>query len=593
MTAPPPRWLYAAVVALFVVLWSTTATRLAPSGDAATVWSTLEPSRTVLCVEEGRLHLAGEPTEADRAAVHAELVGEELRVGPALHRDHTYRAVLSLGGVEVPWMKNDYTSALPEWLPHLAFRLGGTVAAGRVPTALMAVVVLLLTMACAARVGGPGGAAIAGLLLATDPAFHAWKKVLAGPEVWLQLCAIGAMACVLTAAARRTGRPLVPAALLLGLGLHVKPTFAAAALPLVLASVPLLRARRVPVGRRTVAVCAVVGLLGVSPSLAYWASRPGAADGGISQGSQENARGRVGAIVTRWTQPPESREERSKGVSPATALLSPTSWHAGYWAARADQDNDPRTGTGARPAPPPVLGGLGARATLFLAGLAVFAALRRRGEALWAVGLAALTPLAIHGLHPDPHHLALALPALAVALAAAAKVPTARGARAVVTAMVLLAVIGRGSELARLDAVLDEHAGRTLDVAGWEALGAALERQGATSVAALEYEVLGVAEAFTGGRVRPFQYARSGRPGCLAAGGDAWLGAILEAHAGGHLLVSWGTSGAPTAGGRPSWVGPDLLRRVARSVGLGVAPVDEVTDPRGRWVGTLYGITGR
>jgi hypothetical protein len=570
------------------------------SGDAAAVWGTLEPSRTVLCVAEGpELTLAAAPTAADREAVSADLSSREIWQGSeafgAVHRDHAYRASWSLGGIDAPWMKNEYTAGFPEWLPHLAFRATGSVAAGRLTTMALGGLVLALVVLCASRIGGWPAGAIAGSLLAVDPAFHMWKRILAGPEVWLQLCGMVALWCVLRAIQESEPRRLVPAAIAVGIGLHVKPTFAAAAVPLALLSLPL-----VPWSRysrrgwsRLTAVLVVCVLLGASPSLAFWATRPAA-----SQGHQESATGRTDALFKRWNAPkraePDSDMPR-KEVGLARTLLAPASWMSDYWSIRAARDNDPRTVARPERDRPPLIEDSGMRAALILAGLAVFGALRRRGVWAWAVGLGVVVPICVRLLHPDPHHLGVALPFVCLAIGVgAAALPDRRSGWAVLAFLVAAALLGRGAGLARLDGSLEERTGRILDQRAWQVLGDALLEEGALSPAALDYEVMGLAELYTAGQVRPFLYARASDPrnrDCLKAGSDAWLAQVLRAHAGGHLLASWGTEGIPTLAGRTSWVEPDRLRRIAASQGQGIRAVREVVDARGRWTATLYAVS--
>ena len=591
-----------AVLALFLGLWLATARWIGPSGDSAAVWGSVEPLRTVLCVAEGpSLLLAAAPGEAERAAVDAHLSTAEIVQGSpflgAVHRDHAYRARLSVGGLQPPWMKNEYTAGFTEWLPRGLFRATGHAGAGRLANLLLGALVLLGTMLCASRIGRWPAAAIAGAVLAADPGFHLWKKVLSGPEVWLQVCAVAAAWFVIRAVQERAPLRLMPAALIVGVGVHVKPTFAAVALPLALLSLPVLPwsalSRRGWI--KVAAAALVLALLGSAPSLAYWASRPGR-----SYGQQESAAGRAGAAMRRWTGPRKAQESGrasdapTKRVGLGRALLVPGSYHADYWAIRARRDNDPRTSDSPPRDRPPPLVRVGAGAAALLAGLAVFAAIRRRGLCAWAVVLGSATLLCVRLLHPDPHHLGVALPFLALGLGVgAAAVGKSRIAWSVVALLALVVVLGRGTDLARLDGAMEERAGRLLDRRAWAELAQALEEEGALSPAGLDYELMGQAEVYTGGRVRPFLYARSSRragPECHRNGTDPWLSTILRAHAGGHLLVAWGTEGNPTSGGLGSWVDPARVARLASAQGQEIRPLREVHDSRGRWAATLYGI---
>ncbi len=604
-----PRSVRTAIVAaliVYAVLWFAAAQRPAPNGDAVSTWGTLEPHRSVLCVEEGpRLLLAAAPEDADRAAVQAELLSSEVRWGGDLsvvHRDHAYRASLSVFGFELPWMKNEYTSGLPEWLPHGVFRLTRSLAAGQMTTMLLGALVLILCALTAARIGGWRAAALTGGLLAVDPAFHLWKKVAAGPEVALQLCAAAATLLCLRAIQERAPRRLMPAALLIGLGCHVKPSFVAFAAPLVLVTLPMLPwsalSRRGWI--RIAAAALALALLGGSPSLIYWATQPAQSS---SVGWQENSRDRL-LEITRRLMPTKKgspdMHSRVKDVSAARVLLVPGSWQADYYAIRDARGNDPDR-AGDRPTrlerdrPPPLIlaGAVASVALLLLAGIG---ALRRRSTILWAVALGLSVPFFVRAMHPDPHHIALTLPGLAVALGVGATaIFHGSLGRRVLLVLASVALLGRAADLRRIDPAIEERVGRLIDRSNWPPLIDALLAEGALNPAVLDYEGMSLVDLHSGGRVRPFLYARAGGDGlhsCLVAGSDAWLAAILRAHRGGHLLLLWGVDGMPTAAARSSWVEPNHLRDVARAADLGVARVKELRDSRGRWYATLYAITG-
>ncbi len=603
----------------FAILWLATGRHIAPSGDATTTWAATEPHRTVLCVTPDHLVVAAAPSEADRAAVGLPLGSSELQQGPAwfgaTHRDHTYRARLRLGPLDLPWMKNEYTAGFPEWLPHLAQRLFG---AGRASIFALGLLVLLLTTTLAGRLGGIVGASLAGGFLATDVWFHVWKKVLAGPEVWLQLCAVGAAWALVRAVEGQSWRWLAAAGFAVGLGCHVKPSFAAVGLVLVLVSLPwLLRWGRRELAR-ALALALVAATLGGAPSLAYWASRP---EAGASQGRQETAIGRAKEVLRRfqgqrlpagssdrkdekarkaWKAENDKRDKKDKedkkGLKPTEALLQPVAWWARIWTRRAAADNDPSPSEvqPAWQASPLSWAGQGGLVLLLFGALAGGGlALRSGGLAGWAVVLAIASPLCIGALHPDAHHLALWLPLLALGLGAGLG-PLARGRWLwVVASVAILVGVSRSADLASLDPNLRERAGRLLDRAVLESTGEMLEQRGALAPAVLEYELMSLLEASTRGRVRPFLYARAtGAEGCLVRRRPAWLATVLRAHRGGHLLLAWGPGASPLAGGGNSWVDEAELREAARLEGLQVSPVETVLDHRGRWAATLWAITG-
>jgi hypothetical protein len=590
----------AGALLLYAALWVGGMRRPAPNGDAISTWGTLAPHRSLLCVEEGpRLVLAPSPTRADREVVHAELETTEIRQGGAVgvvHRDHCYRASFSFHGWETPWMKNDYTSALPEWLPHLAFRLTRSMEAGRATTMLLGALALALCGLTAGRIGGWTAAAIAGGLLAVDPLFHVYKKIAGGAEVWLQLCAAGAMYLVARAVQDRAPIRLVPAALLVGVGLHVKPTFAAVAVPLILLSLPVLpwSALDRRGWRRVLAAMAVAGLVGASPALLYQATRPHEAG---SIGWQESARARTHSLISRLLDGSSTDGDKGKDVPAPRLFLEPGTWLASYYDTRDRLGNEPGPREHAPPDRPPPLVQLGAVAAALLLGLAVSGAVARRGLVGWALGLGVAVPICVRVMHPDTHHLALALPPLTVALGAGAAAAVAsRRARGAMLLVAAIACLGRGADLLRVDGLLDARVGRLLDRTSWPPLIDALLEEGATDPAVLDYEAMSLFDLHSGGRVRPFLYARAGGTrdrSCLPAGSDAWLGEILRAHRGGHLLILWGVDGIPTGAAATSWVDPARIASVARSAGLRVERRRELRDGRGRWYATLWAIHDR
>lgn len=582
---------------LFTVLWLGTGQHLAPSGDAATTWAAREPHRTVLCVTEEELVVAADPSAADRAAVSVPLRSTEVRQGGpgfgVLHRDHTYRASLRWGAAELPWMKNEYTAGFPEWLPHLATGVAGP-AAGRASIFALGLLVLVGTALLAGRLGGPAGAAAAGGFLATDLWFHAWKKVLAGPEVWLQILALASAWALVRAVERRSLRWVALAGLLLGLGCHVKPSFAAVGFVLVACTLPWLRRWGTRRLTRGLALLLLGATLGGSPSLIYWAARP---DSGVSLGRQETVTGRATEVWQRLTRRPElDRKGRGgKGISAVGAVLDPLSWWTRLWDGRAASDNDPAALLPSEPHRPSSLARAGQGALVVLLAVALLGgglAGRRGGLAGWAVLLALTSPAAVRAVHADPHHLAMALPLLALGLGAGLG-PQLRGRWLPLLAVIgLVALLGRSSELVQVDGELQARAGRLLDRPVLEDVARRLEARGAVAPAVIEYELMALLEASTDSRVRPFLYARAVGDGkrCLRRGRPAWLRAVLRAHRGGHLLLAWGPARSPLAGGASSWVDPRDLRDAATLEGLEVRAVEELEDARGRWVMTLWSV---
>lgn len=621
-------------VVLFVVLGLSTGHRIGASGDAATVWATAAPHRTVLCVKDAAapsFQVAAEPTAADRASVGAELEATERRLGPAVIRDHAYRATLAIGPVEIPWMKNEYTGAWAEWPAHLAWRATGSLEAGRLVHLLLGALLVLAAALLAGRLGGWPAAAVCGLLLATDPWFHTYKKHLGGQEVMLQLLEVACLSLLGAALVHGGRRRLLLAGLLAGLGLHTKLSFAAVAATLALVALPLLPWRRLLAreGRlRRVGVAALLALalaLGSAPTWSFWLTRD-AAGAERGAGAQENVRGRLDILLQRHlpslARGDEVRQavadgswERSpkKNVRPFDLVLEPRrAWHQGY-SMRSHLGNQLPRGEG-----PPWragrlerVGGPAALGLLLAALLGAAVLVRRRRRAplarvsLGLVATAALLPLSLELLHPDSHHLALWLPVLApaVGVGVAALVQARSGRRwrgailGLAGAALLLTSAGRVQSLILVERDLSEQVGRLSDARNQARLARELTRLGAEAPAALEYDLMSLMDGWSGGRVRPWLYARSalgaGRIGCLRSSDPRWLARIVEAHAGGHLVVAWGVVGNLGGAQPSSWASPEQVRAAGRAAGLEVAEAAELFDELDRWYATIWEIGER
>jgi 4-amino-4-deoxy-L-arabinose transferase-like glycosyltransferase len=632
-------------VAAYLVLGLSVGSRVGISGDAIALWATAEPLRTVLCVERAAgptFQVAASPTREDRATVAAELQSLERRVdlGPVglVIRDHAYRASLQVGPFEVPWMKNDYTGAWAEWPAHLAWRITGHPEAGRLIHLLLGALVLLAAALLAGRLAGWPAAAVCGLFLATDPWFHLYKEHLGGQEVMLQLLTVACASLLGAALIHGSRRRLLAAALAVGLALHTKPSFAAIAAVLFVVALTLLPWRRLVARGRRLRALGLAALLllalavGAAPTWGFWL----AADAvGVdrSAGAQESARGRLDILLQRHLPSLASGDEvqRSRGrggwrsdpkktTGPIDLLLEPRRpWRQGY-AARARHGNQPphEGGPEWHMSTLEDVGRLGA-AGLGLAGLLGALALgvtevgrRRRREppgrpvvALGLVATALLVPPALSLLHPDAHHLALwlplAAPALGVAVGALIASRAVAGLRTaalvLVGASLLLFAAGRVGSLVRAERDVVEQTGRLTDARAQARLARELLRLGALAPAVLEYDLMALMEAWTGGQVRPWLYARSargaGRMQCLPSSDPSWLERIVEAHAGGHLVVAWGVVGNPGGAHPTSWVSPEQVQAAGRARGLEVRSVSELIDGSGRWYATIWAIGDR
>lgn len=620
-------------VALFLGLGAATGHRIAQSGDAASAWATAEPHRTVLCVERGpepAFTVAAEPTDDDRASVGAALTSTETRLGPLVVRDHTYRAVVDLGPFEIPWMKNEYTGAWAEWPAHLAWRATGRVGAGRAVHLLLGALVVLAAALLAGRLAGWPAAAVCGLLLATDPWFHVFKKHLGGQEVMLQLLEVACVSLLCAVLVRGGRRRLLLAGLLVGLGLHTKLSFAAVAAALALVAAALLPWRRLAAREGRWRRLGLGGLLlaaltlGSAPTWTFWMARD-ASGAAHTAGAQENVRGRLDMLLQRhlpslatgddvqrkrkdgsWQRSPK------KAVGPADLLLRPRRlWHDGY-AIRSRQGNQPPHGEGPawRATRLEQVAAVATVALLLAALVGLGSRVRRRRRepdallraALALAGVAVVLPLCLELLHPDSHHLALWMPVLApaVGVGVAALVRSRAEGRGgellagLLVAATLLSAIGRTSSLVLVERDLDAQVGRLSEAPGQARLARALAELGARSPAVLEYDLMSQLDGWSGGAVRPWLYARSalgsGQSRCLRSTEPGWLARIVEAHAGGHLVVTWGVVGNLGGAQPTSWASPEQVRQAARTAGVSVEPVAELFDDRERWYATIWAI---
>ena len=163
-------------------------------------------------------------------------------------------------------------------------------------------------------------------------------------------------------------------------------------------------------------------------------------------------------------------------------------------------------------------------------------------------------------------------------------------------AAVLFGAAGRTSALFGLERDLDDQVGRLSDARNQARLAGALVDLGATSPAVLEYDLMSLMDGWSGGEVRPWLYARSalgaGRSDCLFSDDPRWLARIVEAHAGGHVVVAWGVIGNLGGAQPSSWASPVQVVEAARSVGLTATVAAELRDDRGRWFATIWAIGG-
>lgn len=599
----------------YVVVAALTLPDQGPSSDAALTWAQPGPSRTVLCVQDGapvRMTLAAQPTQGAKRALHANLLSTERRLplGPVVLtlRDHTPASTVTVAGLELPWMKNSYAAGWPEIPAHLAWRVFETPRAGQAVHLALGALALLLALGLAGRLGGPFAAGICGLWLAADPWFHVYKRLLGGPEVVLQLAAIGGVALLVAAALRSSWRLLLLGALVFGVGVQVKPSFSGLVLGAVVAAPVVQRVW----SRRAVGLAALVGaalLLGFTPTLAYWAldrAMPRVQEAAVGQ---EGAAMRVREVVDKLTPGKKSSREHM-GFDPKRSstlldpLLDPASFWRKHWMLRGAQLDKVEPGR-----PPARTAGqwVGILASLGLIGMAAFAA-RRRGpggerdedEALrrrLVGGLAVLvvvTPFGLRLLNPDPHHLAILLPICAALLGSLLALKDDPRWRNAVLVVLVLASAGRLHALRLMNDAHVESAGRFAAVDGQRRVAAALLEEGAEAPAVLAYYGMSRLEAWTGGAVRPFLYTRasvSQQPRCVHGRDPRFLEQVVRAHRGGHLLLI-ASPGSGIPGAPDEYRSPAQIAEASRRTGIRIEELRRLEDDHGRWLATLYSVAG-
>jgi hypothetical protein len=574
------------------------------SGDSVTTWATAAPNRSVLCVSDTdppRLTLAIAPTGDDREAATAELLSAEdqARWGPfTVHlRHHAYRGTVEVAGVEIPWMKNDYTAGWPDLPAHLAWRVARAPWAGQWVHLLLGALALWLASLVAGRLGGWPAALVCGAWLATDVWFLTYKRMLGGHEVMLQVLAMAGLALLTLAALEGRARAGALAAVVLGLGVHVKPSFAAVVAALLLASPVVWWGARRALVVRAAAVGAALMALGFAPTLLFQQ-----VEGSIGHpmvAGLESASGRIGVLMAGMDR---ARDDLKARTGALDAALRPAAYWTAHWkAVGASVD---------RTAPPGEASGAGLGASDALAGLLVLigglgavglvrdaddappGSAHRVAEAVVLVALA--LPFALRLLSPDPHHLAPWLPFFAVALG----LGVARGVRgrrawaAGAGLLVGLVLVGRVHGLAAVEQGLRRDAGRFSVAEEQRKVADALVAEGALDPAVLDYNAMSVLTAWSGGEVRPFLYARASLgfgEGCLRGDSPRFLEQILRSHRGGHLLVLAGPAEGPGGMPDPYRSSNDVLD-AGRATGLRLREAAVLDDAQGRWLATIWSI---
>jgi hypothetical protein len=530
-----------------------------------TAWAAPEPHRTVLSVQEAggvvRMQLATAPSRHDRAVIRAELASREVVRGPLRFADHTYRARVQAGPFVLPWMKNEYASALPEWPARALTLETGSFTAGRWAATGFLLIAIAAVCAAGRALGGPAGASVAGLFLAAEPSLLGWSRVIGGHA----LGPVALAALQTTLALRAAGgdrRADVLSALCCGVGLGWKPNYLAVGLP-------LLGVAGIRTGLWPARIAALA--LGASPTLAYLALRPAPA----SVGHDVSISMRVREASERLRGAPPGEAATKRTGSPAETALRPLRAWTLWWSEIDRHSNDGSAPT--TPAPPVDT----PRVVLLVGALGALWASRQPGPGRRLALATGAAAIAIPVLHPDAHHRALWLPLLAIVLSSSGRA-WPRGARVLALALALEG----GAMAARLEPELRARVGRTLDAAALSELADGLASVGAFAPAVFDRELTSLLEAETGGAVRPFLYARA--VAGLPLHSRPWLAAILSAHRGGHALDVWGRRGP--RGDAGAFVGRTRLDEAARTAGVELDEVRRFADDRGRWYATLYAV---
>lgn len=576
------------------------------SADAVSAWATAEPHRTVLCVDEDPelgLRVAADPSDADLASVGAPLSSRELRAaaGPVgLHlRQHTYRLTLSVFGIELPWMKNDYTAGWPDLPAHIAWSVFHSPRAGQGVHLVLGGLVLLLASLLAGRLAGWPATLVTGVWLASDPWFLVYKRLLGGHEVMLQLLGVLGVALLGAACLRRHRGLFLAGMLVCGVGLHVKPTFVAVLACAVIPALALLASPRHPRVRRALPLGALLLALGAAPTALAWVASSSMDSAPASVVGSESAHG-------RWSALRSGEERRRDDIKTRTTAIDVLLWPDVFWerhwrliGARTEQ----RAPDAAAPRSPASVAATGLALALLLLGLAGVGVLARRvrGEegtmesrlALALSVMALLMPVLLRLLSPDPHHLALWVPFAAMALGVTLAA-VARRSSVLVCVLVALALVlpARVLTLVEVDEALELEAGRLSTATGQERLAASLLRLGATSPAMLDYNVMSLMEAWSDGAVRPWLYSRAAlnaRRGCVAGAREDFLSRILEAHAGGHVVFVAGLDSGSVGRPDPHRTSKQMAM-AAREAGVLLQRTEVVTDDHGRWMADIWAV---
>ena len=197
--------------------------------------------------------------------------------------------------------------------------------------------------------------------------------------------------------------------------------------------------------------------------------------------------------------------------------------------------------------------------------------------------------------------MALGVPLIGLALG----VGTSRGLKGlqtkgklygrILTAILLIGLGTRVIELGQLDRSVTEDGGRLVARENLETLASMLLEEGALNPAVLTYELVGLPEGLTQGRVQPWLWWNTnlgaGSRDVPSNGSNEWLELLLKSHTDGHLLIAAGPPRGPGTPGGANWFTEASIRRSSYKVGLTVQELRTLRDRQGRWYATLWEIS--
>jgi hypothetical protein len=618
------------IAAFFLLLGVTTLRGISPTSETA-LWMSSN-QRTVTKVIEGadgrpEVTLGGPLADNPSGTINASLIDgwTEEGIGPLrlVYSTHRYWTSLRIGELNIPWMVNEYSAGFPDWIPMGLYHLTGRVEAGEFGNLILSALIIGLAVLWASRKRGSLAGLLVGLYLATDIWFHIYKKMLGSTEIWLQGALLLLTILLFDDGGLSRIRKWASVGLVLGIGLSVKVTFLAVAFPLFLIALFQRRSEiSKPVGTASPkTLAASLGLLAfILGSAPTWTSHLIAEAGEVrvEQRGHDNVTARFQELSQRWKAPTKGRafQKRARWTE---LLLTPGSHWRGYYFLRGKVSNDQKPIDGSKLLAESSRSSSG---TVYLSdfdprpssttvlhswALALFFALTLLGTLTGAkleralCSGAAGTLFLSWLLHGDSHHMALGVPLIGLALGVGAS----RGLKAlqkksklyarILTALLLIGLGTRLVELGQLDRSVTEDGGRLVARENLETLASMLLEEGALNPAVLTYELVGLPEGLTQGRVKPWLWWNTnlgaGSRDVPSNGSNEWLELLLRSHAAGHLLIAAGPPRGPGTPGGANWFTEASIRQSSSKVGLKAQEVRTLRDRQGRWYATLWALT--